>query len=88
MSMTREEHEQIADLIADAIKAQFDKLRADIFERMLELRTPRWAITPKGEVYVGGELAGDVRPVFQSVVTEALKVAGHIRAGGGDDAGR
>jgi hypothetical protein len=84
MSISREEHAQIAELIADVVNAQFEKLRADIYERMLELRTPRWAITPKGEVFVGGELAGDVRPVFQSVVIEALKSAGQITNGGDD----
>ena len=62
MGMTREEHEQIAELIADAVSAQFEKLRADIYERMLELRTPRWAITPKGEVYVRRRAGGRCSP--------------------------
>jgi len=88
MSMTREDHEQIADLIADAVNAQFDKLRADVYARMLELRTPRFAITPKGELFIGGELVGDIRPVFQNAVTEALKAAGQLNDGGGDDDGR
>lgn len=86
MRMTREQvHELVADIIVDAVNAQFEKLRADVYARMLELRTPRFAITPKGELYVGGELAGDIRPVFHSVVTEALKATGHIKAGGDDD---
>jgi hypothetical protein len=82
MSMTREEHQQIAELITDAVNAGYDKLRADLYARLLELRTPRFAVTPKGELFIGGELAGDLRPLFHSVVVEALRAAGHIKTGG------
>jgi hypothetical protein len=89
MSISREDHKLIADIVADAVTAGVEKLRADVYARMLELRTPRFAITPKGELFIGGELAGDVRPVFQSVVVEALKAAGYIKDddGGDDDHG-
>ena len=85
MSMTREEHQQIAELITDAVNAGYDKLRADLYARLLELRTPRFAVTPKGELFIGGELAGDLRPLFHSVVVEALRAAGHIKTGGDDE---
>ena len=88
--MTREQvHELVADIVADAVNAGFDKLRADVYARILELRTPHFALTPKGELYVNGELAGDLRPVFESVspriaqdVLAALKVGNDD----GDDA--
>lgn len=75
MSMTREDHELIADLVADAVNAGFEKLRADLYEKMLALRSPTWAISPKGEVFIDGQLAGDIRPAFQSAVNAALRVA-------------
>lgn len=72
MSTSRE---ALAELIADVVAEHFERLRADVFARMLQLRTPKFSITPKGELFVDGELAGDVRPVFQSAVNDALKVA-------------
>ena len=84
MSMTREE---MAELVADVVAEHFERLRADVFARMLELRTPRFSLTGQGELYVDGELAGDVRPVFQRVVTDVLTAAGKI-GGDDDDAGR
>lgn len=67
--------EELAAIVADVVAEHFERLRADVFARMIELRTPRFAITPKGELFIGGELAGDLRPVFQSCVDQALKVA-------------
>jgi hypothetical protein len=70
MSMTRE---QMAELVADVVAEHFQRLRADLMERMLQLRAPRFALTLQGELYVDGERVGDIRPVFRDVVAEALK---------------
>jgi hypothetical protein len=67
--------DELAALVADVVVEHFERLRADIMAKMIELRTPRFSITPKGELYVGGELAGDVRPVFEKAVAQALKAA-------------
>jgi hypothetical protein len=82
-AVTREE---IAELVADVVVEHFERLRADVFETMIRLRTPTFSITPKGELYVDGQLAGDVRPVFRNAVHEALKIA--EPPSGGDDDGR
>lgn len=70
--MTRHE---MAELVADVVTEHFERLRGDLFARMLELRTPKFAITPKGELYVDGELVGDLRPVFAKAVEDALASA-------------
>jgi hypothetical protein len=72
MSKTREE---LSQLVADVVVEHFERLRADVLTKMLQLRTPIFKITPMGELYCDGELVGDVRPVFQKAVREALKVA-------------
>jgi hypothetical protein len=78
------QREELETLIADVIAEHFERLRADVMEKMLRLRTPRFSITPKGELYVDGELVGDVRPVFRAAVTQALQAA---TPNGDDDAG-
>jgi hypothetical protein len=80
MTVTRE---QMAELVADVVAEHFQRLRADVLEQMLALRMPRFALTPQGELYVNGERAGDVRPVFRDVVAEVL--AKHAKKEGGDD---
>jgi hypothetical protein len=85
MSISREDQQLIADIVADAVNAGYDKLRADVYARMLELRTPLWKVTPNGELFVGGDFAGDLRPLFHSVVVEALTAAGHLKGDGGED---
>lgn len=90
MSISREDHELIADIVADAVNAGYDKLRADIFARMLELRSPNWSITPKGEVFIDGQLAGDIRPVFESIsprIAQDVLAALRHEPGGEDDDG-
>lgn len=72
MSVTREE---LATVVADVVAEHFERLRADLFAKMLALRSPRFALTPMGELFIDGELVGDVRPVFQKAVNQALKVA-------------
>lgn len=67
--------EEMATLVADVVAEHFERLRADVFAKMLDLRTPHFALTAKGELYCDGALVGDVRPVFQSAVNLALKVA-------------
>lgn len=64
--------EELSTLVADVVAEHFERLRADLFAKMLDLRTPKFAITPKGELYCDGELIGDVRPVFQKAVNDAL----------------
>lgn len=76
--------EALTEMVADIVAEHFERLRAEVFSKMLALRTPKFAITPKGELYCDGELAGDIRPVFQRAVREALKDM-HEAAGDGDD---
>jgi hypothetical protein len=72
MSTTREE---MAALVADVVAEHFERLRADLMTKMLDLRTPHFKLTAQGELYCDGDLIGDVRPVFQEAVDAALKVA-------------
>lgn len=82
--MTTPTREELATLVADVVAEHFERLRGDLFAKMLELRTPSWAIMPDGKMFIGGELVGDIRPVFQAAVNQALKVA---TPNGDDDAG-
>jgi len=79
--MTVPTREQMAAMVADVVADEFQRLRADIFEKMLALRTPRWSLTPQGILYVDGERAGDVRPVFRNAVNEALASLRQPKAG-------
>lgn len=69
MSTSRDE---LATLIADVVAEHFERLRGDLLEKMLRLRTPEFRLTPMGELFIDGQLAGDVRPVFQKAVADAL----------------
>jgi hypothetical protein len=73
--------EQIAALVADVVAEHFQRLRADVMEKMLQLRTPHFSLTPMGELFVDGQRAGDVRPVFRAAVHEALRIATPKRDG-------
>lgn len=77
--------EELATLVADVVAEHFERLRADMLAKMLALRSPRFALTPKGELFVDGELVGDVRPVFQKAVDEALKTTKPANHGGDGD---
>lgn len=80
--------EQMSALVADVIAEQVERvrteLRAEMLEKMLALRTPTFALTPMGELYIDGQRVGDVRPLFQRVVEEALKSASTAEAGDDD----
>jgi hypothetical protein len=69
MSMTRE---QIEALLVDVTAEHLERLRAELFEKLLALRAPEFALTPRGELYCDGKLVGDVRPVLRKVLSEVL----------------
>jgi hypothetical protein len=82
--MTRDE---LSAMVADVVGDHFENLRTelrglvdqhvadmrgDLLEKLLQLRSPTYALTPQGELYCDGKKVGDVRPVFRDVVAEVL----------------
>jgi hypothetical protein len=82
--MTREEMSAlVADVVVDhfeslrgeltrLVEARTAELRGDLMEKLLQLRSPDFALTPKGDLYCDGKAVGDVRGVFREVVDAAL----------------
>jgi hypothetical protein len=79
--VTKEQHlrltrDEMSDLVADVLGSHFDRLRAEMLEKVFDIevraRAPNFQLTPKGELYCNGKVIGDVRPIFKTVVAEAL----------------
>ena len=73
MTITKD---QLTELVADVLGEQFASLRAQMFERLLDIearsRRPNFQLTAKGELYCDGKVIGDVRPIFKQVVADVL----------------
>jgi hypothetical protein len=87
--------EQVVELLGEQVEAlerrmiervekRLAELRADLLERLLELRAPNYNGNAKGELYIDGRMVIDFRPLFRELVNDALKVA---KNGGGDGEG-
>jgi hypothetical protein len=63
---------ELARLVEASVVQRTAELRGDLLEKLLQLRTPDYQLTPKGELYCDGKRVGDVRPVFRDVVAEVL----------------
>jgi hypothetical protein len=62
----------IRDDLHRHVDEHVERLRSALYEKLLELRSPNFQLTPKGELYCDGKRVGDVRPVFREVVDECL----------------
>lgn len=69
MSITREE---IEALLVDVTAEHFERMRAEMLEKLLALRAPHFELTPTGELYCDGKRIGDVRPVFKKVLADVM----------------